>query len=237
MITTILFDLDGTLLPMDEELFIKTYLGGLVQTMVPHNYEPNQLVKTIWKGMQAMVQNDGSKTNEQVFWDVYASVYGDDKRKDVDTFADYYNAHYVQTKNACGFNEKVPPMIAILQQRGLNVVIATNPFFPRVATRQRIQWAGLDPDSFKLFTTYENSRHCKPNLDYYRDILQQLGVEPSECIMVGNDAQEDMIASELGIKVFLLTDNLINKHNLPIDNYPQGNVDDLVDFLNEQLNG
>ena len=235
MITTILFDLDGTLLPMDEELFIKTYFGGLGQTMATHNYEPNQFAKTIWKGTQAMLQNDGAKTNEQVFWDVYAQTYGDDKRKDVSIFADYYNSHYIQTKNACGFNPKVPPMIESLQQRGLKLAIATNPFFPRIATSQRICWAGLNPDSFALFTTYENSRHCKPNLAYYQDILQQLGVQPNECIMVGNDVAEDMIASQLGIKVFLLTDCLINKHNLPTGNYPQGNIDDLVRFLDREI--
>lgn len=237
MITTILFDLDGTLLPMDESGFIKTYMGGLVKTMAPYGYEPQKLIDTVWAGMKAMVQNDGSKTNEQVFWDVYAQAYSQDKRSDVDIFAQFYNGNFALAKNACGFNPKVPPMIAKLQQLGLRIIIATNPFFPQTATNQRIHWAGLNPNDFALYTTYENSRHCKPNIAYYQDILQQFNLDASECIMVGNDALEDMIAQKLGLKVFLLTDQLINKHNLPTDVYPQGNIDDLERFFAQHLDG
>lgn len=39
-IKTILFDLDGTLLPMDQEVFIKYYFGALVKHMEPEGYEP-----------------------------------------------------------------------------------------------------------------------------------------------------------------------------------------------------
>lgn len=237
MITTILFDLDGTLLPMDEEAFIKTYMAGLVKTMAPYGYEPQKLINTVWAGMKAMVQNDGSKTNEQVFWDVYAQAYGEDKRSDVDIFAEFYKNNFAYAKNACGFNAKVPPMMAKLQRLGLRIIIATNPFFPQTATNQRIHWAGLNPDDFALYTTYENSRHCKPNIAYYQDILQQFNLQPSECIMVGNDALEDMVAQKLGLKVFLLTDQLINKHNLPMDGYPQGDIDNLEGFFAEHLKG
>ena len=36
MLTTILFDLDGTLLPMDQEVFVKDYLNRLAAKMVPY---------------------------------------------------------------------------------------------------------------------------------------------------------------------------------------------------------
>lgn len=32
---TILFDLDGTLLPMDQEVFIKHYFGGITKKCAP----------------------------------------------------------------------------------------------------------------------------------------------------------------------------------------------------------
>ena len=51
--------------------------------------------------------------------------------------------------------------------------------------------------------------------------------------MVGNDVAEDMVASTIGMKVFLLTDCLLNTHNLPIKNYPQGGFDDLINFINK----
>ena len=71
-------------------------------------------------------------------------------------------------------------------------ILATNPLFPAVATESRIRWAGLVPEDFLLYTTYENSRHCKPNPDYYWDIMNNLGAKPEECIMVGNDFDEDI---------------------------------------------
>ena len=49
--------------------------------------------------------------------------------------------------------------------------------------------------------------------------------------MVGNDVGEDMIAEQLGMKVFLLTDCMINKTDTDITNYPHGNFDDLKNFL------
>ena len=50
--------------------------------------------------------------------------------------------------------------------------------------------------------------------------------------MVGNDVGEDMIAEKLGMRVFLLTDCMINKANADISIYPHGNFDDLKNFLN-----
>ncbi len=235
MITTILFDLDGTLLPMDEEKFIKTYMGGLAKTMAPFGYDPQKLVQTVWAGTKAMIANDGTKTNEQVFWDVYTQVYGQDKRTDEQHFAKFYQSGFAITKSACGFNEKVPALMEKLKQLGLRIIIATNPFFPQTATHQRITWAGLNPDDFALFTTYENSRFCKPNIAYYQDILDKFGLQADECIMVGNDVGEDMIAEQLGAKVFLLTDQLINDDNLPWEHIPHGNLDDLQLFLQDNI--
>jgi len=113
------------------------------------------------------------------------------------------------------------------------VVLATNPLFPSVATKNRIRWAGLDPEDFEYFTTFENSHYCKPNLDYYREIMDKLYLKPEECLMVGNDTQEDMVAEQLGMKVFLLTDCLINKAGEDISQYPHGSFTQLDAYLKE----
>ena len=76
MITTILFDLDGTLLPMDQELFIQTYLGLLADYLEPAGYDPRRLVRTVWQGTGAMMKNDGTHTNEEVFWQTFRQEYG-----------------------------------------------------------------------------------------------------------------------------------------------------------------
>ena len=49
--------------------------------------------------------------------------------------------------------------------------------------------------------------------------------------MVGNDVGDDMVAQELGMKVFLLTDCLINKHNVDISVYPHGSFEELMEYI------
>lgn len=66
-ITTILFDLDGTLLPMDQEKFTRRYFELLAEKMSAYGYEKNQLVDAVWKGTAAMVKNAGDTSNEEPF--------------------------------------------------------------------------------------------------------------------------------------------------------------------------
>lgn len=122
-------------------------------------------------------------------------------------------------------------MIEDLKSAGYRLALATNPVFPAVATESRMRWAGLNPSAFDLYTTYENTGYCKPNPDYYRDILQKLDVCAGDCLMVGNDVDEDMVAASLGMQVFLLTDCLINKRNAPLSSYPHGSFAQLRSFL------
>ncbi len=233
MITTILFDLDGTLLPMDQEVFAKAYFGGISKKVAPHGYEPAALIRTIWAGTAHMVKNDGSRTNEAAFWQFFAGVYGEASLNDIPLFDAYYQENFDAVRNVCGFQPLAKPLIRDLRDRGLRVVLATNPIFPRIATDRRIRWAGLEPSDFAYYTTYEKSRHCKPNPAYYRDILDELGLNAAECIMVGNDVAEDMVAETLGMKVFLLTDCLINKTGESLDRYPHGDFAALIDYLRE----
>ena len=77
---------------------------------------------------------------------------------------------------------------------GYDVVIATNPLFPATAIEQRLEWADLADFPYRLVTTYENSRACKPNLLYYEQILENIGHCADACLMVG-DEDRDMIAA------------------------------------------
>lgn len=232
---TVLFDLDGTLLPMDQDVFIKAYFGGLATKMIPHGYDPQQLIQGIWTGTEAMVRNDGTKTNEEAFWQGASTVLGHDCRKDEPIFEDFYHNEFRFVAASCGFTERAAKVITYLKERGCTVVLATNPIFPAIATRRRMQWAGLQESDFALVTTYENSRFCKPNPAYYRDILDKIGQQPETCIMIGNDVTEDMVARDLGMDVFLLTDCMINKDDKDISTYLHGGFDELMNFLEKSI--
>ena len=227
----VLFDLDGTLLPMDQNVFMKAYFGGLSKKLAPHGYDPKRLVDAIWSGTEAMVKNNGSRTNEDAFWDRFCNVFEKDARADEPYFNEYYVESFDNVKSACGYNPDAADAVRKIKSMGYRVALATNPLFPSIATEKRIAWTGLTPDEFELFTTYENSRYCKPNLAYYAEVISKLGVNAEECLMVGNDVAEDMIAEKLGMKVFLITDCLLNKNGDDISRYPQGGISDLITFI------
>ena len=230
-INTILFDLDGTLLPMDQEKFVNGYFKMLAAKLAPYGYEPQQLINAILAGIEAMIKNDGSQLNEDAFWKRFVEIYGDKVLADKPVFEDFYKNEFQDARSFCGFNPKAAETVRSLKDKGYRVVLATNPLFPSIATESRIRWAGLEPSEFDLYTTYENTSYCKPNLDYYRDILKRINCRPEECLMVGNDVGEDMVVEALGLQVFLLTDCLINTQKKDITAYPHGSFEQLLSML------
>lgn len=227
----VLFDLDGTLLPMDYDGFLKLYFGNLAKRLAKYGYDPDVLVKNIWVGTKAMVTNDGSCMNETRFWDVFAEIYGVDVLQDKVLFDDFYREDFVKAKEVCGFDPMAKQTVDLVKSLGMKTALATNPIFPMIATRQRMEWAGVSGKDFELCTTYENIGVSKPNPAYYTEIAKRLNVATEECLMVGNDVSEDMVASKAGMKVFLLTDCLLNKNNEDISEYPQGGFLKLQEFI------
>ena len=235
-LSMVLFDLDGTLLPMDQDVFVNSYFGKLAARLAPAGYNPKELIAAVWAGTMAMIQNRGGKTNEAVFWDDFASRYGDKAREDYPLFDAFYREEFDRVQQVCGFNPQAAETVQAIKDMGLRVALATNPIFPAVATEKRIRWAGLEPEDFEWFTTYENSTYCKPNPKYYLEVAQRLGVQPEECLMVGNDVGDDLPARETGMKAFLLTDCLINKDGEDISALPHGSFSELLAYVNQLKN-
>ena len=181
-----------------------------------------------------MISNDGSQTNADAFWKVFARLLGEGTYKDIPAFDAYYRAQFVAAKAACGYNAKAVEIVKKLNKCGHTVVLATNPLFPSVAQAARIGWAGLGEGDFAYISHYENSHYCKPNIRYYEEIVNKLRLAPTECVMVGNDVNEDMIAERLGMKVFLITDCLLNPDGKDISVYPHGSFCDLENYLKKE---
>lgn len=231
MIKMVLFDLDGTLLPMNQDDFVNAYFKHLAEKLLPHGYEPKKLMGSIWKGTEMMVKNDGSCTNEEAFWKLFAQIYGEQAREDEPIFDAFYHNEFEKVSEVCGYQPGAAKVIRELKAKGYRVALATNPIFPRVATHNRIRWAGLKPEDFEWITTYENSCYCKPNPAYYVELIEKLGCSAGECLMVGNDVEEDMVAETLGMQVFLLTDCLINKEEKDLSLYPHGGFKELENYI------
>lgn len=229
---TVLFDLDGTLLPMDQEIFINSYMEAITKKISPLGYAPKAFMKALWAGTEAMVRNDGSMTNETRFWKVFAELLGNDIIDKKPFFDEFYEKEFKTIGEKFIPNPLSQKCVAVLIEKGYTVVAATNPLFPIAATLARLEWAKVDAHQFNLITSYEKSSFCKPNLDYYSEILSNIGKKPEDCIMIGNDVDEDMCAAKLGMDTFLLTDSLINKHEADISGFRQGDMAGLYDYLN-----
>ena len=230
-IKAVLFDLDGTLLPMDLEQFIKGYFGLLTKGMASRGFDAKKFSAALINGVNAMLDNNGKKTNEDIFWQTFESVYGEEARSREPLFNEFYNGEFQTLSSFCGVIEEAAECVRAVKNMGYRVVLATNPVFPPIATESRIRWAGLLPSDFEFYTNYTNSSYSKPNPKYYTEIAKKLDLSPSECLMVGNDVDDDMIAEKVGMKVYLLPEHLININNKSISEYNYGTLENLLVFL------
>lgn len=231
-----LFDLDGTLLPMNQRVFFEEYFKLLTAKLAPYGYEdPKALVKTMWQGVDRVCVNDGKRKNSEVFWEYFVSVYGENVKNHIPIIDRFYLEEFDAVKTVCGYNPEANKTVKVLKEKGLKCVIATKPIFPPQAILKRMEWAGLDGNDFELVTSYDVCNFCKPQKEYFEEIASKLGVSPEECLMVGNDVDDDMPAEESKMKVFLLTDCLINSQNKDISNYRQGSFVDLIEYVNELI--
>ena len=224
---TVLFDLDGTLLPMDQDAFAEAFTRGLFGELCRLGYGADTARAALSAAIPAILKNDGTRTNEEAFLSTFESVAGARIRRDAPALRAYYREGFSAVQATCGFTPRAREILDLLHAKGIPAVLATSPIFPREATVARIGWAGLVPEDFLHITTYETSSFCKPHLGYYREILTSLSLTPQDCLMIGNDATEDMVARELGMEVFLLTDCLINRRGVDLTPFPRGGWDEL----------
>lgn len=232
MLQAILFDLDGTLLPMDNDHFTQVYFHHLADTAAQWGYTDSQtLIKAVWAGVEAMVKNQGERTNYDAFWSTFGAIMGEDSLKDIPKFSPFYDNQFHQARAATSPAPLAREVVRLAREKAEKVILATNPIFPTNADATRLSWIGLKMEDFDLVTDYANSCHSKPNPAYYQDILDQFRLDPARCLMIGNDVQEDVeAAAAAGIPAWLLTDNPINRKGSPIT-CPGGSYEEMVEYL------
>ena len=128
---TVLFDLDGTLLKMDVDVFTKYYLGSLAKKYADI-IDPNLIIKAVWAGTKSMVLNDGSKTNEEVFFETFNKI--TNYHSSNETFISFYLNEFRDTINACVVDDDARVLVDKIKAKNYQLVLATNPIFPKEAT-------------------------------------------------------------------------------------------------------
>ncbi len=214
----ILFDLDGTLLPMVYENFMKAYFKELCTTLAPLGFDPKKTVDSIWVGCGAMMKNDGTRLNREVFWETFEAVMSCDVTEAKKLCDAFYTTDFHKARNATSENPLAKRAVEAARSAAGKVILATNPLFPLDGQLTRIGWIGLNESDFDLITSYDSDSFCKPSPEYYLSICQRMGVDPECCLMIGNDEREDAFAaSAAGLDTYLVTDCLIANEKYPCD--------------------
>ncbi len=230
-IKAVLFDLDGTLLPMDQNHFIKQYFKLLAEYGAKSGLDAKRLIDGTMAGTLAMLKNDGQNFNSQVFWQTYFAVTGEKRENTEKLLEPFYALDFKKLRDFTRENPAVKRMIDAAHRNNRKVVLATNPVFPIEAQLERISWLGLSENDFDHITAYDNSSFCKPNPKYYEEICKIIGIAPQNCIMIGNDDSDDMKgASEAGMECFLIDDCRISSEKY-VWTGKSGNFEDAIALL------
>lgn len=226
-----MFDMDGTLLPMDMKEFTGGYFKYLCERLRPFGLEDKKLVEAIWKGTAAMQANDGTYLNRDVFWKCFGTLI-DGPVEEIEAECDgFYSKEFNQAVRFTQKNPLAVKAVELAHKKAELVSLSTNPLFPMVGQISRMDWIGLKPEDFDLVTSYETDYYCKPNPKYFEKVMERLNVNPSECLMIGNDEYEDMYCATLaGIDGYLVTDTMISSKEHPWDG-PRGTFEELIELL------
>lgn len=228
----ILFDLDGTLLHIDQELFMRALFAAESAEVAGRlGVAPGILLDVIKKGVVAMIANDGSCTNEEAFLKIARPILQMDDRVIAEAFDRYYEGNFYNINQLSTPNPLAKRAVELAREKADKVILATNPVFPPSAQMARLSFVGLEMGDFDHVTHYQNSRYCKPNPAYYTEILGAFSLDPENCLMIGNDVREDMIPAEgLSMDCFLVKNCLIDAGK-DYAHYTQGSFEKLIGHL------
>ena len=163
-----------------------------------------------------MIRNDGSRGNCDAFFGAWEAVTGlpPENRAETDRlFTSYYRTEFRSFKAITTENPCVSAVLSNARRLADRVILATLPVFPTCAQEVRLSWIGLTLSDFDLVTDFSNCRFSKPDPRYFSEICSSFSLDPSRCLMVGNDVSDDILpALSLGMSAYLVTDCLLNGH-------------------------
>ena len=202
---TLLFDLDDTLLDTNLESFVPAYFQALTQHL-EHRILPTVMLRALIHGTHLMSESmDPTRTLREVFDADFYPALGIPKEELTDDLEMFYDEVFPTLSVHTRQRADAVPLLEWARACGFRVAIATDPLFPRKATRHRLRWAGFDPDQFDLVSSYEDFHFTKTHAAYYAEVLGKLGWQDGPVLMVGNDANRDLIpASQLGLKSYFI---------------------------------
>lgn len=230
----VFFDLDGTLLPIDMDAFLKNYFNDIAAFVQARGHDPKQFIDALSAGVKSMLTKQGGLNSER-FWETFTSRMGGDSSAEYEKMMDEYYATCFDGLSAMATN--VDPnaayVVKTLKEKGYPLYLTTMPLFPRIAVEKRLSWANVPASAFDRITTYDNSTSTKPHAAYFRENVEAIGLAPEDILMVGNNTREDLAAMKLGLDAYLVTDWLLDPDGFDIESVKHGTLADFARFVDE----
>lgn len=224
MLRGVLFDLDGTLLDLRVEAFLRRYFAALDDATSPL-FPGVDLMPAILESTTVMQRPHPGATNREVFYYGFKARTGIDLDEKWCVFEAFYQNVFPTLGFGYGPVDGARRAVETAASLGLKTAVATQPIFPRIAVDHRLKWAGLGDVEFDAVTTYEEMLACKPQPEYFLQTAQMLQCAPQDCLMVGDDRDMDMVASVVGMKTYYVGDQRRTKSDF------RGTIRELPAFL------
>lgn len=190
----IFVDYDGTLVKNSEEKFMKTYFSILSRKVkLPVEKIFNLVMDSIYEITKI---EDPSKNLFERFLESISKKTGKSKDYWYNIFLDFYKNEFDELRKIIKVNEKLTNFI---KNSNYKFIFASNPLFPEIAVKKRIDFANLSPENFFYIATMENSHYAKPNPKFFAEILKKISVAADKCLMIG-DTENDKASEKVGIK-------------------------------------
>lgn len=196
MTKTLLIDFDGTLVQQKAGLKGHFLLHGLAR--LRGQCSLLGALRAAIKIHRELPKSSGlfsiRQLSEQIFGDytgLRPATYHDMCRH-----ALYHSQHHRLTAGALSF-------IQWAKER-YRLILATSPIFSKSVLEERLIWAGLNPRDFWALTSSDSFHWIKPQVNYFKQILDLYSLSPNDCLMIGNDRIKDLPARDCGIPLVLL---------------------------------
>lgn len=228
--TTLLLDLDGTLLDVEMRSFLEAFFA-LAAARFGAPGEAGRIAQAMLAAAQAMMTaSDGARTVDLIFLESFAAAVGRTPAAARAAFAAFYRDEFERLRHLVRPLPGARELLAEALARGFELVLATNPVFFLDPILARVRWAGLAQIPFVLVTGAELMCWTKPHAGYYRQILALTGRRPRQCLMVGDDPRMDMAAKEAGIATWLAVAEGAAPRAAPLADH-RGTLGQLADWL------
>ena len=132
MFTTLLFDLDGTLLNINMDIFLPQYFQILTQRFP--NLDSDEFITHLLHSTRVMIENkDPRRTNEEVFMQEFIPRIGLPEKELQPILKDFILPTLEAWENTLS-KSRLPKIVELCHNKGLEMIIATNPVFLQCST-------------------------------------------------------------------------------------------------------